>query len=133
MNFNLKKPCSNCPFRRDSMKGWLGEDRAQEISHDITTEQKTFSCHKTNDLDENGDIIETKKTEYCAGALILLEKLELPNQMMRIAERLGIYNRHGLDMDVPSFAYEKVEAANRRRIKEQSNLSLYEWCKQEMA
>ena len=40
---------------------------------------------------------------HCAGALILLEKLNLPSQMMRIAERLGMYDRRKLDMLAPVF------------------------------
>lgn len=92
MNFNLKKPCKECPFSTKCKKGWLGEDRAIDIIHAITDQQGTFTCHKT-------DRDPTKKAEHCAGALILLEKEDRPNQMMRISERLGSYNRHELDMD----------------------------------
>lgn len=42
---------------------------------------------------------------HCAGFLILLEK-EGPNQMMRIAGRLGIYDASILDIDSP--VYESV-------------------------
>lgn len=31
--------------------------------------------------------------------------------------------------DVPSFVYEQVETANRKRIEAKSNLNLYDWCK----
>ena len=41
--------------------------------------------------------------EHCAGALIFLEAQEQPNQMMRIAERLGLYDRRKLDMESPVF------------------------------
>lgn len=37
-------PCKNCPFRKDCLSGWLGEDRAKEIF-----ETQTFTCHKTFD------------------------------------------------------------------------------------
>ena len=37
----VKKPCSNCPFRKDSLKGWLGEERMQEIVN-----ADSFTCHK---------------------------------------------------------------------------------------
>lgn len=47
MNFDLKKPCAKCPFRTDCLKGWLGEERAEEIATGITEEQQTFSCHET--------------------------------------------------------------------------------------
>lgn len=35
---------------------------------------------------------------HCAGALIFLEKRYRPNQLMRISERLGMYDRTKLDM-----------------------------------
>lgn len=41
--------------------------------------------------------------QHCAGALILLEKMEQPNQMMRWMERIGAYDRTKLDMDAPVF------------------------------
>lgn len=40
-----KKPCSNCPFKKDTLEGWLGEDRMTEI-----LKAKSFVCHKNTDL-----------------------------------------------------------------------------------
>jgi len=42
---NCKKPCKDCPFRKDSLKGWLGEDRITEI-----LQSSSFVCHKKTDL-----------------------------------------------------------------------------------
>lgn len=50
-----------------------------------------------------GTIVPTKDSQHCAGALIFLEKIEEPHQMMRICERLGMYDRTKLDMDAPVF------------------------------
>lgn len=96
MNFTLKAPCANCPFRNDrpDQKGWLGRARATEIAEAITDNQQTFSCHKT---------LHNKEQQHCAGALILLEKLKLPNQMMRIMERIGYYDHKALKMASPVF------------------------------
>lgn len=104
MNFNITTPCKNCPFRTDrpSQEGWLGEDRATEIMEAISDLQQSFPCHKTTEA-TLGERADPKNEQHCAGALIMLEKLERPNQMMRIAERLGFYNRHGLDMEAPVF------------------------------
>lgn len=102
MNYNLKQPCSNCPFRRDKFFP-LHPDRVREIIEDGAE----FACHKTVDYeDESGDGF-TEKTEHCAGVLILLEKQNQPHQMMRISERLGLYDRHSLKMDAP--VYDHVE------------------------
>lgn len=91
MNFNLKTPCSSCPFRTNA-EPYLTKARAKEISQRLLNDQ-SFICHKTID----------KKEEHCAGAMIILEKLDKPNQMMRIAERFRDYDRNKLDMLEPVF------------------------------
>ncbi len=103
MEFNLKKPCKDCPFRTDN--GFiLSNSRVEEITNALVNQDQTFSCHKTiKHDDETGEGIEGKKTQHCAGALIMLEHMEKPNQMMRIAERCGFYDHTALDMDAPVF------------------------------
>jgi len=98
MKFNLVRPCAKCPFRND-IRPFLRQERVIDLENELINQQKTFTCHETNDYDdETGDGIETKNSEHCAGALILLEKLNKPNQMMRWMERLGGYDRNRLDM-----------------------------------
>lgn len=46
----------------------------------------------------------SKEHREMCGALILLEKMRRPSQMMRIAARLGIYDRSKLDMRAPVYA-----------------------------
>lgn len=112
MNFDLIRPCAKCPFRTDCQEGWLGRERAREIFEAITDRDATFTCHETtvcvDDGDEDGDddggrMVDGPKAQHCAGAMILLEKLDQPNQMMRIGERVGFYDRTKLDMDAPVF------------------------------
>jgi len=110
MKFEMKKPCNNCPFRTDSLKGWLGSARAKEISFSIIHQQGTFPCHKTVDYDredEEGSGVVTQDSQHCAGAMIMLEHMKKPNQMMRIAERLGFYDYRKLDMKSPVFKNDK--------------------------
>ena len=38
----VKKPCADCPFKKDTIKGWLGSDRADDIAN-----SSSFTCHKT--------------------------------------------------------------------------------------
>lgn len=54
------------------------------------------------------------------------------SDIITVAEKLYYEANPNTKMDVPSFAYEKVEGSNRRRIKAQSKLTLYDWCKKEM-
>ena len=55
------------------------------------------------------------------------------NDIIEVVEKLYYEANPSTKMDVPSFAYEQVEAANRRRMEARSKLSLYDWCKKEMA
>lgn len=117
--YTLKSPCANCPFRADK-PFYLGAERAEEIA-DSLRDGSSFYCHKTiaygdesderenecEDEDEDeknlgqGEI--TSRSRMCAGALITLEREDSPNQIMRIAERLGLYDRSALDMDAPVY------------------------------
>jgi hypothetical protein len=47
-----KKPCKNCPFTKNCMKGWLGEERIKDI-----LSADSFVCHKKTDLQCAGHMI----------------------------------------------------------------------------
>lgn len=98
MKLELKRPCADCPFRSDKphQRGWLGKRRAEQIIHAITVKDGTFQCHKTLDLP-------SEDAQHCGGATILLEHIDNPNQWMRIAERIGHYDRNRLVMDSQVF------------------------------
>lgn len=117
MKYNLPRPCKNCPFRSD-VKGYLTKARVRSIIDGITRQQQTFSCHKTNEFgsDDEGwsETRETPNSQHCAGALIFLERLEQPNQMMRISERLGLYDARKLDMESPVHSARTMIAAQPR-------------------
>lgn len=66
---NMKKPCKDCPFRKDALLGWLGADRMTEILN-----SESFVCHKKTDL-------------QCAGHMLINGT---GNSFVRLAERLGI-------------------------------------------
>lgn len=109
MKTDLKSPCSNCPFRSD-IKPFLTQGRAEEISEALTSQDGTFSCHKTlerneSETEDEEDMphIPSEDEQHCAGAMIILEKLEQPNQWMRWMERMGQYNHKELKMDAPVF------------------------------
>lgn len=105
MRYSKTKPCDNCPFRRD-IRSYLSKGRPLEF------EGVEFSCHKTVDYSHDDGGRNTKKTEHCAGSLILHEKINKPHQMMRIMERIGFYDRTKLDMDAPVFdSFEEMNEA----------------------
>jgi hypothetical protein len=100
MRFEMKKPCSDCPFRKD-VTPYLEYKRVIEIVNALTIENKTFACHKTVNQDKREQINE----QHCAGALIIMEKNKIAynNNMIRIAERLRIYNYKILDLEAPVY------------------------------
>lgn len=65
-----RTPCKNCPFRTDCLQGWLGKDRAEEIS-----QADSFTCHKTD------------KSMQCAGHMAVLKN---DNGFFRLMGRLGM-------------------------------------------
>lgn len=101
MKYDLVKPCNNCPFRNDIMP-FIRPERAEEIAN-----AEDFPCHKTTDFDDEGDLQNRDGEHHCAGHLIFREKLEQPTQMMRICERIGLYDRSKLDMESP--IYDSIE------------------------
>lgn len=109
MKYDLVRPCAHCPFRTDK-EGYIRGARAEEIASSLIR-GATFPCHKTTisvdeeeGMDEEGmDMVATRDSQFCAGALIMLEHMEQPNQIMRIAERLAMYEPSKLDMTSPVF------------------------------
>lgn len=71
----MKSPCANCPFRKDTLKGWLGEERMREI-----LAQKSFVCHKTI----NGEDADKKQ---CAGHMAIKG---FDNDFVKLAHRLEL-------------------------------------------
>lgn len=57
----MKAPCANCPFRKDSLKGWLGAERMEEI-----LDAQSFTCHKTGGGDKTDEDL-----RQCAGHMHL--------------------------------------------------------------
>lgn len=94
MNYNLHTPCKECPFLKTA--NFLRRRLAEFASGE-------FPCHKQSDLNAHDEYVpkQNGKTNHCAGALIYNEKRNRPHQMMRICERIGLYDRTKLDMDAP--------------------------------
>lgn len=80
-----KIPCKTCPFRttKSGLRG-LGTERAEEIAESLSRGE-SFTCH--SDLDKPA-----KRRNQCVGAMLILDKLKQPNQIMQVAGRLGMFN-----------------------------------------
>lgn len=84
-------------------KPYLRSSRVEQIRDGLV--RGDFPCHKTtvDNESEDGGMHATDESLHCAGALILKEKLGESSQMMRICERLGMYDHKKLDMDAPVY------------------------------
>lgn len=70
MNSNLKEPCNACPFRKNSMRNWLGGRWTAIQLHQFVMSEGNFACHKTIEVDG----VETNKTEHCVGSILYMNK-----------------------------------------------------------
>lgn len=109
MKYDRTKPCKTCPFRASTHFSFP-EERLEEIVYS----SGGFACHNTTTTKNRS--VDHRDAQACAGRLIVLERDEQPDQMMRIAERLGLYDRRKLDMenkdvfeDIGSFMDARVE------------------------
>lgn len=96
--FDLKSPCKDCIFWKDGRFKGLGTARRQEIADSLLSDQ-SFPCHKTTRHDEDGEYYHHDKEQHCAGATLVLMHMEMPNQMMRIAGRIGAFDPDKLDWE----------------------------------
>jgi hypothetical protein len=93
--FDMKRPCDNCPFRKEGGIR-LHPARARQIAKSqIDGQGATFPCHKTVNYDavdkddDSGNHAWQRGNQYCAGALNFALNVGSLNQMMRIAARTG--------------------------------------------
>jgi hypothetical protein len=71
----VPKPCSDCPFRRKAMPGWLGASSPEGFI-DCMERDEPLPCHQTIDYDNNPhwlvEWMHQKTGNMCAGALIFM-------------------------------------------------------------
>lgn len=65
-----KTPCKECPFRRDSTRGWLGSDNPDSFL-DLTLRDADMPCHMDIDYsDKQWATTQEPTAQMCAGAQI---------------------------------------------------------------
>lgn len=94
-------PCGNCPFRLD-VEAYIRPARGREIRASLQ-QGGMFPCHKTVDYSGDGEGRITPASQFCSGALALMEKQggAHMNQMVRIQGRLGLLDLDDLDPKAP--------------------------------
>jgi hypothetical protein len=114
VRFSLKSPCAECPFNKS--QSYLNEARAREIAEAVAVENRTFTCHKhlhgeyaDDDEAQEEGYSPTVRDQMCAGAMAFVEKLGVPNQMLQIAERLGLRDPSRLDPASLDEVYDSID------------------------
>lgn len=82
---HIKKPCRDCPFRKDTLEGWLGKEHSTQI-----LAADSFVCHKKTDM-------------QCAGHMLINGQ---DNAFARLAGRLRIE----LDLSGSELVFDSKEA-----------------------
>lgn len=112
MQFDLRTPCKNCPFRTDETAiRFACLKRAEEIAE--SAYRHGFPCHLsadfTGDDDEDGGYVFGENTQHCVGATLMFLKNggtgNVPFERLRRAEQSRVENR--LDWDAPVYEDER--------------------------
>jgi hypothetical protein len=95
--FNLKQPCDQCPFVKDTDMGKsLSTTRMTDIIQDLlSNDRKTFACHKTINYGVDEPARKHDKEQLCYGSMIYLQKIGHPHISQRLAYSMNIldYNK----------------------------------------
>lgn len=122
MNINVKKPCANCPFKREGAIE-LREGRLAQIARELMANDQTpFLCHKTV-YRSGSKACHDRGESVCAGSMIFLLKAGAPNVAMRMAAALGLIDFKDLRAQyddilephevLPELARDDADSANR--------------------
>jgi hypothetical protein len=83
-----KRPCSNCPFRKDGAGIELNPGRLDQIvANLLADDSQTFVCHKTLE----------KERLTCAGAVGVMQKLGRLPVIARLGLVYGLITRADID------------------------------------
>lgn len=102
MDYDMKKPCECCPFRRGTAMRLTRARVGEVVGGMLNPNGGEFPCHRTIEHlegehgEDAGFREKNGKGKHCAGALIFAEKNGTATQMMRICERIGMYDAASL-------------------------------------
>lgn len=101
--------CDQCPFRRLSAPGWLGENRPEDFAY-IATEGQGIACHSLVDQEnEQRRRQQEKSAARCRGALVMMaNSCKLP-----VSKELAALRRT-VQVDPAIFSHEQEFIAHHR-------------------
>lgn len=88
----ITRPCTRCPFRSD-VPVYLHPERRADIIEQSLVEGREFYCHETTVYDEDSEEMTIGAGSLiCAGFVKMVEAGGGSTNMMRVAERIGLYD-----------------------------------------
>jgi hypothetical protein len=91
MKNNLNEPCNECPFRKNSARGWLGGITVQETYSAVMHHEENFACHLTRHKKE-------QQMSRCRGSLLFMKKGgKLPRYNRQLAEAIDKVGKVSMD------------------------------------
>ena len=103
MKFDIKKPCKDCPFRKD-VHPFLR--RAPEIAKSLSDDHNWFPCHETTGA-ATGRRVKPKDQSHCIGAAIVLWRSNKVNVATRLALACELLDQEILDQ--PANVFDSLE------------------------
>ena len=86
----MKSPCKNCPFKKDTLKSWLGRKRMTEI-----LDSPSFTCHKNIDKQCAGHmLIKGQENAFVVAATALNIDLNLSGKELVFDSKQDCINHH---------------------------------------
>ena len=86
-----KIPCNDCPFRKNSIPGWLSTYSPQDLHHLIMVSEMPFPCHLSHTEELKFGDAGNSEHPLCAGALMFMKvngKIPRDPEMAKIVKNI---------------------------------------------
>ena len=85
MKFDRSQPCSKCPFRRESVPGWLGGHPPQDLVA-VVLRDGAWPCHQTHDGMSFEAARQHPRVQHCGGAAAFANNLSKVSRDPEVAK-----------------------------------------------
>lgn len=106
MMISRKFTCSECPFLKKSLAGWLADYTPSELLIIIMGE-KPFPCHMDQQEDVKWEEVGDDENPLCAGALMFMKKNGKIPRNYELAEKVKEINIKDCDIILSSIEFIK--------------------------
>lgn len=91
--FSRTTPCAECPFKRRSLQGWLGNSTPLEFIRTTMAEHE-MPCHMQVDYEQEDWREQQEEVSLCAGSLILFRNFYKRPRDGKLAEAVERVRRN---------------------------------------